>query len=422
MPPAMRAAAGAPVMTSWAMPAANVVHCPHASACGACALLSVPLSEQLAEKRSILRDALWAHEELRGFEPLRTLASPRQEGYRNRAKMAFDEKGDEGPALGYFRPRSRHVVDAVECRVLVPELLQTIEKLRQVFRSPKLVPKGLRFIDLRCGSDPRKQHLTLVSGDREARLPVPAIREACRHVTGIGVNFNPGAGAQVIKGPVDPAWGDEHVLFELDDATLVVSASSFFQVNLGMLRAIHERLAAFLGEGGVLADLYAGVGTHGIALRRPFDRVLCVEGVRAAVRDCKASIAASRAGNVAVMSSPVEKAIGRLHYERPDVVVMNPSREGVEAGVIQSLGSGSAQRVAYLSCNPVTLARDLALLLDHGFGIVSVEPIDMMPQTMQVEALALLERMAPRASRPAPRDSREAPRAARQAPRARARR
>lgn len=388
------------------MTASTVVHCPHASACGACALLGVPQHEQLAEKREILKDALWAQDQLRGFEPLRTLPSPVQEGYRNRAKMAFDADADGGPALGYFRPRSRHVVDAEQCRVLVPELLQTVQKLRLLFRAPKLTPDGLRFIDLRCGSDPRRQHLTFVLGKREIRLPLVAIREACRFVTGIGVNYNPGAGAQVIKGPVDPAWGEEHVRFDLDASTLVVSASSFFQVNLGMLRQIHERLREFLGGGGVLADLYAGVGTHGIELRGPFRRVICVEGVSAAVRDCRSSIAASHAGNVAVMAAPVEKSLSRLHVEQPDVIVMNPSREGVLPEVLEAIGAGSAQRVAYLSCNPHTLARDLVGLIEAGFGILSVEPLDMMPQTMQVEALALLERVSSRPQRqaePAPR-------------------
>jgi 23S rRNA (uracil1939-C5)-methyltransferase len=398
-------AAATGMSSSRAMPASPVVECPHATACGACSLLGVPLADQLAEKRMILRDALWAHEDLRGFEPLRTLPSPLQEGYRNRAKMAFDPNGKDGPSLGYFRPRSRHVFDAIECRVLVPEILDTVERLRALFRSPKLTPSALRFIDLRCGSDPRRQHLTLVLGSKDARLPIVAIREACRHVTGIGVNLNPGSGSQVIKGPVENVWGEEFVRFELDHATLVVSAASFFQVNLGMLRRIHERLAAFLGEGGVLADLYAGVGTHGIELHERFERVICVEGVRAAVRDCRSSIAASRAHNVAVMSAPVERSVARLHVERPDVIVMNPSREGVEPEVLKSIGSGPAQRLAYLSCNPITLARDLAILLDNGFGIASVEPLDMMPQTLQVEALALLERVAapPRPERLSPR-------------------
>jgi 23S rRNA (uracil1939-C5)-methyltransferase len=374
------------------MTASPSIDCPHSSACGACALLGVPLNEQLREKRDILVEELGRHEELRGLKPLRTLPSPLQEGYRNRAKMAFDPEGRQGPSLGYFRPRSRHVVDADDCRVLVPELLDTTRRLRDLFRSPKLTPQSLRFVDVRCGSDPRRQHLTFVVGSAQARIPLVAVREACRHVTGIGVNHNPGANAQVIKGPVEPVWGESIVKFELGDATLVVSAGSFFQVNLGMLLKIHERLRAWLGEGGVLADLYAGVGTHGIALRAPFHRVICVEGVSSAVRDARASVEASRADNVAIMASPVERAVARLHVERPDVVVMNPSREGIKPEVLKFLASSPAQRLAYLSCNPRTLAGDLAMLVSLGFRIAAVEPLDMMPQTLQVEALALIER------------------------------
>lgn len=383
------------------MPVQTVVECPHARSCGACALLGVQLNEQLKEKRAILRDEIGQHEELDGLEPMFTLPSPQQEGYRNRAKMAFDAEAKDGAALGYFRPRSRFVVDAPDCKVLVPEILQTTRSLRTLLRGRRGAPEGLRFVDVRCGSDPRRQHLTLVLGDREARMPLAALRDACPHVEGIGINVNPGSGAQVIKGHVLPAWGDEFVRFELPhETTLVVSAGSFFQVNLPMLGLVHERMREFLGEGDVLADLYAGVGTHGIALRHGFRRVICVEGVRASVRDAKASIQASRASNVGVMASPVERSMARLYHERPDAVVMNPSREGALPEVINAIASSPATRVAYLSCDPRTLARDLVEFVEHGFDIASVEPLDMMPQTLQVEALALLERRAPEPPRP----------------------
>ena len=338
----------------------------------------------------------------------RPVASPRQQGYRNRAKMAVARRG-ESVALGYFEPRSRTVVDAPDCRVLIPELLETTRALRQIAqrldRRPG-VPASLRFVDVRCGSDPTRQHLTLVVGsDREA-IDVSGLRRACPYVSGIGVNVNPGSGAQVIKGRVVPLWGEPQVRVELDATTLLVSPGSFCQVNLAMLGPAHAIMRDFLEPGGTLVDLYAGVGTHGLALRDRYERVVLVEGVASAVRDARASIEACGAnGVVSVMGSPVERALAQPFARSAHNVVLNPSREGCRPEVLDAIAS-RASRVAYLSCEPRTLARDLARLTRRRLEVVNVIPLQMMPQTRQVEALALLAQRPPTRAIPSstPRD------------------
>ncbi len=392
------------------MTAPALVHCPHARTCGACALLGATVEEQLEHEEATVGRALSAWEELDRVPLERCIASPLQQGYRNRAKMAFENRDRDGVALGYFQPRSRVVVDAPDCRVLAPELLETTRSLRRLFARGGMAPESLRFVDVRCGSDPRLQHVTLVIGSARDDVPVDAIRRACPDVAGIGVNVNASAGSQVIKGPVAALWGDVQVAFQLREATLLVSPGAFFQVNLGMLEIVHDRMRAFFGGGTVLADLYAGVGTHGLALREAFARVILVEGVTAAVRDARASVAASRARGVTVMGAPVERAMGHVRAQEPDAIVLNPSREGCKPGVLDEVAQSRASRVAYLSCEPVTLARDLVRLVRGGFTVESVEPVQMMPQTAQVEALALLSRAVKRPpGKPAARRTRGAP-------------
>jgi 23S rRNA (uracil1939-C5)-methyltransferase len=197
----------------------------------------------------------------------------------------------------------------------------------------------------------------------------------------------------VLKGPIQPVVGVREVVVDIAGLKLRVSPGSFFQVNLGILPLIHARMAEFLGRGEVLADLYAGVGTHGLALRRSFRRVLCVEGVRAAAADAKASVKAGRVDNVEVVASPLHRALDRLREARPDAVILNPSATGAEARVLEAIAAAPTRSVAYLSCDPVTLARDLAVLVTRGrFELVSVQAVDMMPQTGLIEALALLHR------------------------------
>ena len=151
-------------------------------------------------------------------------------------------------------------------------------------------------------------------------------------------------------------------------------------------------MAAFFDAGNLLVDLYAGVGTHGLALRRLFRRVLCVEGVRSSVADARASIAAGRVDNVEVLANPIHRAQRRLRSEKPDAVILNPSRAGAEKPALETIIASPAKALAYLSCDPTTLSRDVALLIRGGFKLVTVQAVDMMPQTRQVEALALLRR------------------------------
>ena len=374
--------------------------CPHGVECGACALLGVDYAEQLRGKHATLARALARYARLQGAKLLPCLPSPRIAGYRNRAKMAVGLSRHGGGAIGYFRAGTREIVDAVACGVLIPELLETTQRLREFLLTAKNVPRELRHIDVRCGDDPKRQHLTLVFRASESpRIPIERLRKVCPKVDGLSINLNPSSGPQVLRGPILPLWGAREVWVTHARTRMRVSPGSFFQVNLALLQAIHERMAAFLEGGRVLADLYAGVGTHGLALREAFGRVLFVEGTRSAIGDLKATVNAHGIGNADVVPASVERSIDRIGAAAPDAVVLNPARTGADGAVLAAVAASPAKRVAYLSCEPATLARDLDLLAQAGFETVSVQPIDMMPQTRQVEALALVRRTAS-ASRP----------------------
>jgi 23S rRNA (uracil1939-C5)-methyltransferase len=371
----------------------RTVDCPHRVECGACSLLRQPYGTQLARKRAWLLDALDGKVRVDVRQVLPTVPSPQIEGYRNRAKMAISTDREGRSTLGYFQRGSRTVVDAPSCGVLVPELLDSTRRLRRVLNSRDRFPFELRHIDVRCGTDPTRQHLTLVvKAATMPRLPIEAVVDACPHVAGIAVNLNPSAGPQVIKGRVEPVAGVREVHVDLAELSLRISPASFFQVNLGLLPEIHSRMAEFLGRGELLLDLYAGVGTHGIALRRRFRRVLCVEGVRSSVADARATVKAGRVTNVEILGSPIHRALRRLRSENPDAVILNPSAAGADPRALTTIIASPARSVAYLSCDPCTLARDLAVLANGGFKLATVQAIDMMPQTRQVEALAFLRR------------------------------
>jgi 23S rRNA (uracil1939-C5)-methyltransferase len=371
----------------------NLVNCTHGDDCGACSLLGVDYEGQLRRKREILAQALAEHTGLRRIRPLPCLASPLRDSYRNRAKMAIGISNRSGTHLGYFRSGTREIVDAPDCRVLVPAILETTRQIRRWLETARNIPPALRHIDVRSGTDPKRQHLTLVFRATESpSFPLDSLRKRCPAVKGISVNLNPTTGPQVIRGAVRPLWGEREIWIDHAGVRLRVSPAAFFQVNLALLPTVHQLMEGFFERGDVLADLYAGVGTHGLALRHRFKRLLFAEGNRSAVADLKSTARTHSITDLRISPVSVERGLDRLRDEAPDAVVLNPSRAGARPEVLDAVSHCPVTKLAYLSCDPKTLCRDLDLLYRKGFTIRSVQPIDMMPQTRQVEALALLTR------------------------------
>jgi len=183
-----------------------------------------------------------------------------------------------------------------------------------------------------------------------------------------------------------------------EDLRLEVPATGFFQVNASQIPPLAERIAAHLdaaGEGPWF-DLYCGVGTWGIAASHvrgspPSTLVGIEENPRAvdcAVGNARTAGLARRARYLAGKTEELLDA--ELADAWPAAVVLNPGRPGCRPAVLEALLRAAPRRMAYLSCNPQTLARDLAVLVDGGFAVERVLPVDMMPYTDQVEALALL--------------------------------
>jgi 23S rRNA (uracil1939-C5)-methyltransferase len=376
--------------------------CFHQAECGACAMLGMSYEEQLERKWELLGRELRGYGNLKSARLLDPLPSPELAGYRNRARMAVGLSRNGRVRLGYFRAGTREIVDAPECGVLVPELLETTRGIRKLLTTSRNIPRELRHLDLRCGSDPRRQHLVLVFRASEMpRFPIEALRRAAPAVDGISINLNPSSGPQVTRGSIKHLFGRREIWVTHAGMKLRISPGAFFQVNLSILPAIHASMEEYLTGGGLLIDLYAGVGTHGLALGHKYRKVLFAEGTRAAVADLKSTARAMGRDNMEVLPTAVERSLHKLGERQPDAVVLNPSRAGANESVLEMVGESSAKQVVYLSCEPATLCRDLDLLSRHGYETVSVQPIDMMPQTNQVEALALLRAVPGARSRPA---------------------
>lgn len=309
--------------------------------CGGCAWQHLAYSAQVAAKARILEDALARIGGLECPGPVSVRPSPSPYGYRARTRVLV-----QGGRVGYRRRRSHALCVTARCPVLVPSLQSELRELAA--SSP--------------GEDGEWE---LAAGEGAARaVALDGRREAERvelSVAGERIGVSPGVFAQSNALLLDPLAG-----------------------------AVHEAA----GRGRCALELFAGAGFLTLGLARRFERVVALESSVPALRDLRWNLRRAGLWNAEVLGSRVEAALAadELAALRPDAVVLDPPRSGLPADCAGPLAGLGAERIAYLACDPATLARDLALLVREGYRLRRVEGFDLFPQTPHVEALALLER------------------------------
>jgi 23S rRNA (uracil1939-C5)-methyltransferase len=320
--------------------------CPVFGACGGCDWQHLDSATQLEAKRQILADAVARIARLPLPERFSFRPSPSPYGYRSRARVAA-RRGRVG-----FRRRHSHAVCATSrCPVLVPALDGPLAELAA--RPPE--PTG-------------EWELTAGSDERTSRARVP-VRDS-----------------------------GSHVEIEVLGEWLHVSGGSFLQANALLREPLAAAVVDAAGSGGRCLELFAGAGLFTLPLARRFIRLLAVESHPGAVADLEDNLRTAALPDVEMLACPVEQAFedDALAAFRPEVVVLDPPRAGLEPAARNGLARLGARRVVYVSCDPATLARDIGVLGDGGYALVALEGFDLFPQTAHVEALAVLEREASR--------------------------
>jgi 23S rRNA-/tRNA-specific pseudouridylate synthase len=272
-------------------------------------------------------------------------------------------------------------------------------------------------VDLRWSLAESRAHVTLVAGARLGPAAVRPIAEALMvthpEVAGVGLrSAGEGPVPRALTGATVSVAGRPHLEETIGRARFRLSPGAFFQVDPAAAARVHDVVREWLadpqaGPAAHLCDLYAGVGAFAIALADTAERTTAVESVAAATDDAAASADLSGV-RVRVVRSPVERFLGGIGpdppfgrgdgrsrgvgHDPPDRVVLDPPRRGVPLGVLRALGAVAPVRLAYVSCDPETLARDLDALVPHGLVAGAVAPVDMFSLTDEVEAVALIGR------------------------------
>lgn len=325
--------------------------------CGGCAWQHVDYTAQIAAKESILREALRRIGRLDPLPEFRFVASPEAYRYRSRARLQI-QKG----RVGYRRWHDHQIEPVESCPILAEPLDLALGNLSRQLASEDSLP------DVREGQE---WEISLGAGDKVRSGPVRGPRER---------------GRQAI-----PTRGFE---LAVGEDLVTISHGGFFQANYLLRDALGDALFAGLeGAGtGLVLELYSGAGYFTLGLARRFDEVIAVESDATALVDMERNLRRAEVSNVKVHAGLVEEVIPKLTRWRPDAVVLDPPRSGLATGAAEGLAALGARRILYVSCDPATLARDLALLVARGYYVDEITGFDLFPQTPHVEALAVLNR------------------------------
>ncbi len=365
--------------------------CKHFGTCGGCHYQHIPYEEQLRLKTEILRETLSRLGGIQWTGPVEQHASPAF-GYRNRAQWAV--RSGTPPTLGYFQQNSSTVCKIEECPVLSPRLAEVFGQLQSLLGSGEL-PGVVKEVEAFADSADEKVALNVSFAKfaKTAAQLAAVIRRAAPRTESLLLHDESSQSFE-LSGP-----GFLH--HEVSGNRYRVSHLSFFQVNRFLSGELLETMTRN-AAGELALDLYAGVGFFSLPLARAFKKVISVDANLAATRDLRAN--ADDAGvKIQWHHEPVD-AFLRRPRTRPDFVVLDPPRAGLGPETAASLARLGAPEIAYLSCDPATLARDLAVFTgtskskaatgapEMRYEIVEVHLFDLFPQTYHLETLVRLRR------------------------------
>ena len=386
--------------------------CRHFGVCGGCRFQDLAYERQIAAKEEQVRDALARIGRFENAPVAPIVPASSTYGYRNKLEYSF-APGTEGAKLGFHRAgRWDEVIDVDEC-LLTTEVGNAIrEAVGEWARSEGLeaydqeTQSGyLRHLVVREGRNTGQVLVLLVTapGERfdtdyfvETLTRFPEVRSA--HWA---VNDRP---AEVTNLPTKLLWGEPFIEEELLGLRFRVRPNAFLQTNTEMAETLYglAREAAALTGTEVVYDLYCGTGTIGLSLARDAGSVWGVEISEESVACSIENATLNRVENAHFFAGNVGQALEELAERAgaPDVVVVDPPRAGLAGKALRRTGGLGAARLVYVSCNPTTLASDLAVLRDeHGYELVSCTPVDMFPHTPHIESVSLLTRGRPAADK-----------------------
>lgn len=391
--------------------------CAHFGVCGGCKWQNLPYAEQLAFKQQQVADQLTriGHLELPAISPI--LGSAKTDHYRNKLEFTFaprrwktyeevarGEEITDTPALGFHIPGMFDKILDIDCCHLQPEPSNEIRNSLRQF----CIGEGLEFYDIRQHSGLMRNVIIRTASTGQIMVIVVFAyedSESIDKVMGFLKERFPQVSSLIymINDKLNDSLGDrepivyagaDHIVEQMEGLKFKVGPKSFYQTNSEQAYELYKVAREFtdLTGGEVVYDLYTGTGTIANFVAAKAAKVVGVEYVEEAIEDAKVNSAINGITNTTFYAGDMKDVMNDQFVEengRPDVIILDPPRAGVHEDVIATILRAAPERIVYVSCNPATQARDLALM-DAQYKIVAVQPVDMFPHTHHVENVVKL--------------------------------
>lgn len=342
--------------------------CPYYKECGGCNLLHMSYEEQIKYKQSKIVDVMKKYADINSEVIKQIVPCDRQFHYRNKVTLKVKEK------LGYFKEKTYELIPIEKC-LLVNDKINEIIKILNGYTDLS----SIKEVVIKSFTD---KETMLIIYLQEDEINENLLDYLSKHVDNIIVYDN---NKKMIK-----RIGKSNIIARLMKKQFKIGANSFFQVNMDQTLKIYDKIADYLSkiEDSTVLDLYCGVGSIGLYSVSNYAKLIGVEIVPEAIENAKTNAELNSMENTKFLVGDTKTILMHSNY-KADTIIVDPPRAGLDKSVIEDIKKINPNMLIYLSCDPITLARDLKLLSDL-YDVEELIPYDMFPNTHHVETLVKL--------------------------------
>ena len=371
--------------------------------CGGCQIQELDYQEQLNIKTNEVKQVISRIGKLEDVVVHPALGMEEPFRYRNKAQFPI-QKVDGSPVIGFYKKKSHDIIPTDQCIIQhdvndkIIKIIKTYIRAYKVSVYDEKTHTGvLRHLVTKVGFTSKEVMVVLVANGR--KLPylnelASVLKENIPGFKTLVVNVNREKTNVILGNENSVIYGDGKINDNIGDLVFEISPLSFFQVNPVQTEVLYNKALEYaaLGENDTVFDIYCGIGTISLFLAQRAKKVYGIEIVEEAIKDAKRNAEINNLDNVEFYVGKAEDVVPKMYKQgkRANVVVVDPPRKGCDEKVLDTIVSMQPDRVVYVSCNPSTLARDLAYLNEKGYKSLEVQPVDMFPHSVHIENVALI--------------------------------
>lgn len=378
--------------------------CSHYGECGGCAYQTLEYEDEIKlKKKQIL--SLFQKGEIYGYDFLGVEKSPSISAYRNKMEYTFGDEYKDGPlALGLHKKgRFYEVVNVDDCNIIDQDftnirkiVLEYFKETKKAYYNKRNHEGFLRHLVVRKSISKNKLMVNLVTTSQDELNEGEFVDKLLAYRDDLNIlhTINDGLGDTVKADEMKILRGEDKLVEEVLDLQFEISPFSFFQTNTRGAESLYSIARDFIGDidDKVIFDLYSGTGTIAQIMAKVAKKVVGIEIVEEAVEKARENAKLNKLENVEFIAADVLAAIEDLK-DRPDLIVIDPPRDGIHPKAIDKIIDFNPDKFVYISCNPITLVRDLKVFEDRGYRVDKVKCMDMFARTPHVECVVLITRV-----------------------------